>query len=82
MVRAQVQFTEEQLAAIREIAGRDGVSVSQVVREGVDLLLRERRGTSREELVRRSLEAAGAFRSGTGDVSVRHDEYFVEAAEQ
>jgi hypothetical protein len=82
MVRAQVQFTEEQLSALREIAGREGVSVSQVVREGVDLLLRERRGRSREELVRRSLEAVGLFRSGTGDLSVRHDDYFAEVSEQ
>jgi len=82
MVRAQVQFTEEQLAALREIASREGVSISHVVREGVDLFLRERRGPSREELVTRSLEAVGLFRSGTGDLSARHDEYFAEAGEQ
>jgi len=82
MVRAQVQFTEEQLAAVRDIASREGVSISQVVREGVNLLLRERRGPSREELVRRSLEGVGLFRSGTGDLSARHDEYFAEACEQ
>jgi Arc/MetJ-type ribon-helix-helix transcriptional regulator len=72
---------EEQLAAVRDIARKDGVSVSHVVREGVNLLLRERRGPSREELVRRSLEVLGTFRSGTGDVSVRHDDCFAEAGE-
>jgi Arc/MetJ-type ribon-helix-helix transcriptional regulator len=82
MVRAQVQLTEEQLAALRDIASREGVSVSHVVREGVDLLLRERRAPTREELVKRSLEAVGLFRSGTGDLSARHDEYFAEASEQ
>jgi len=46
MVRAQVQFTEEQLAAVRNMARRRGVSVSQVVREGVNLLLREDRSPS------------------------------------
>lgn len=82
MVRAQVQLTAEQLAALRDIASKEGVSVSHVVREGVDLLLRERRAPSREELVKRSLEAMGLFRSGTGDLSAKHDEYFAEASEQ
>jgi len=81
MVRAQVQFTEEQLEAVRKVARRRGVSVSQVVREGVDLLLRENQSPSREELVRRSLEMLGQFRSGTGDLSARHDDYFAEASE-
>ena len=81
MVRAQVQFTEEQLEAVRSVARRRGVSVSQVVREGVNLLLREDRSPSREELIRRSLEVLGTFRSGTGDVSTRHDDYFAEASE-
>jgi len=82
MVRAQVQLTEEQLAALRDIANREGVSVSHVVREGVSLLLQERRRPSREELVRRSLDAVGLFRSGTGDLAARHDEYFAEACGQ
>jgi Arc/MetJ-type ribon-helix-helix transcriptional regulator len=79
MVRVHVQLTEEQLEALRQIARRERVSVSQVVRQSVDLLLRERLRPSREELVRRSLEALGLFRSGTGDLSARHDDYFAEA---
>lgn len=82
MVRTHVQLAEEQLAALREIANKQGVSVSHLVREGVELLLQQRRGPSREELVRRSLEAVGLFRSGTGDLSAKHDECFAEAAEQ
>jgi Arc/MetJ-type ribon-helix-helix transcriptional regulator len=81
MVRVHVQLTEEQLEALRQIARRERVSVSQVVRQSVDLLLRERLRPSREELVRRSLEALGLFRSGTGDLSARHDDYFAEAGE-
>ena len=82
MVRMQVRFTEEQLAALRDIAPKEGVSVSHAVRQGVDLLLRERYGPSREELVKRSLEMVGQFRSGTGDLSARHDDYFAEAGER
>jgi Arc/MetJ-type ribon-helix-helix transcriptional regulator len=81
MVRAQVQFTEEQLAAVRNVARERRVSVSQVVRDGVDLLLEQHQSPSREELVRRSLEMLDMFGSGTGDVSARHDDYFAEASE-
>jgi Arc/MetJ-type ribon-helix-helix transcriptional regulator len=68
MVRVQVQLTEEQLDAVRNVARRRGVSVSQVVRDGVNLLPPDERSPSREEPVRRSLEMLGMFRSGTGDV--------------
>ena len=79
MVRVQVQLTEEQVAALRELAANEGLSVAHVVREAVDLLLRERCGPTREEMVKRSLAAVGMFRSGTGDLSDRHDEYSAEA---
>jgi len=78
MVRMQVLLTEDQLMALREMARAQGVSVSHLVREGVDLLLRQRPGPSREEMVERSLAAVGLFRSGTGDLSARHDGYFAD----
>lgn len=76
MVRRQIQFTDEQLAELRREAERREMSVSAIVREAVDRSLRERHKPSREELIKRSLAAAGRFRSGTGDVARRHDEYF------
>ncbi|MBM3475172.1 MAG: CopG family transcriptional regulator [Armatimonadetes bacterium] len=81
LLRVQVQFTEEQPSALRDIARKEGLSFSHVVREGVNLLLRQQRPPSREELVRPSLEMLGQFRSGTGDLSAKHDEYSAEASE-
>jgi hypothetical protein len=82
MVRTQIQFTEEELAALRREAATRKVSVSAVVREAVDASIAAKgRGPSRDELIRRSLAAVGRFHSGTGDLSLRHDEYFAEAAE-
>jgi hypothetical protein len=80
MVRTQVQLSEDQLQALRQIAAADGVSVSSLVREGVEYVVRARRGVSRAELWQRASELCGAFRSETGDVSVRHDDYFAEDA--
>jgi len=80
MVRMQIQFTEEEVAALRREAAQSHLSISAVVRDAVDTrLARRRREPSREELARRSLEAMGRFRSGTGDVSARHDEYFADS---
>jgi hypothetical protein len=80
MVRMQIQFTEEEVDALRRDAARRHLSISAVVRESVDeCLSRGHTAPSREELVRRSLAAVGRFHSGTGDVSARHDDYFTDS---
>ena len=83
MVRVQIQFTENQSQRLREEAAVRGVSLSAVVRQAVDeTVCAGRARPSRDELLQRSLAAMGRFRSGTGDVSSRHDEYFADAAEE
>ena len=78
MVRTQVQLPEEELARLRQMAAEERVSVSELVRRGVRQVLRSRRRPSREELWKRALKVAGEFSSGRGDISERHDDYFVE----
>ena len=79
MVRMQIQFTEEEIEALRRAAAQRHMSISAVVRKAVDDSLVTSAKPSREELVRRSLAAMGRFHSGTGDVSARHDEYFADS---
>ena len=80
MVRMQIQFTEDEVVALRREAAQRSISVSAVVRAAVDQRLSQGHLTpSREELARRSLAAMGRFHSGTGDVSARHDEYFADS---
>jgi Arc/MetJ-type ribon-helix-helix transcriptional regulator len=50
--------------------------MSDLVRESVDLLLREQ---VRSSAVERALSAVGRFRSGTSDISLNHDDYLAEA---
>jgi hypothetical protein len=78
MVRTQVQLTKEQAAELKRLALERGVSVAELVREGVDRVLRESRSLSREERKRRALTIR-AFPSGVTDLSERHDDYFVES---
>ena len=78
MVRMMVQFSEEQAERLRERAKKQGVSISELVRQGVDRLLVT--PTPDEEVRRRALSVIGCVRSETGDVAERHNEIFAEAA--
>lgn len=82
MVRTQVQFTKEQIEALRAQAAREEVSVSEIVRRAVDAWVRGAAGPSEEELRRRARTAAGRFASGRGDVAAKHDEHLAEAFSQ
>jgi hypothetical protein len=79
MVRTQILLTAEQAEALRELAAREGRSMADLVRTGVDALLRQRRGVGRDELKRRSLAALGRFDSGLPDVGTRHDDHLTGA---
>ncbi len=79
MVRTQIQLTEAQAKALKDAAARQGRSMAELVRDGVEVLLRTQAGPSREELKRRAIAALGRFRSGKSDVSSDHDRYLAEA---
>jgi hypothetical protein len=78
MIRTQIQLAEDQLEWLRTEARSRGVSVSQLVREGVGLF-RAREERFPEERKKRALSAVGRFSSGVADVSERHDDYLAEA---
>ncbi|MBU4403939.1 MAG: ribbon-helix-helix domain-containing protein [Actinobacteria bacterium] len=78
MVRTQVQLTEEQYKKLKKKAAIEGVSMSELVREGVDHVLSTRVGPGDDELRTRALEIMGKFKSGKKDVARRHDDYLAE----
>lgn len=63
------------MARLRAQAAREGVSISALVRRGVDLLIESEASVSRAKRVRRALEAVGRYSSGKRDVAARHDDY-------
>ncbi|MCL5103332.1 MAG: ribbon-helix-helix domain-containing protein [Armatimonadetes bacterium] len=75
MVRAIVQLTESQAKELRERAREQGISVSELVRRGVDLVLRT--GITNAE-VRKRAKAAVGFIKDVPDLSVNHDKYLAE----
>ena len=78
MIRTQIQMEEDQIEWLRAEAGARGVSVSQLIREGITLF-RAREERFPEEKKKRALAAVGRFSSGTSDISERHDDYLAKA---
>ncbi len=82
MVRTQIQLAERDLTALQEMAAELGVSVSELVRRGVNCVLEGRAKPAREDLVAAAMATAGCGHSGLSDLGREHDRYFAEAAEE
>ena len=78
MIRTQIQLTEEQLKNLKRLASKKHVSISELIRQGVNVLIRSGEANI-EDRKKRAIAAAGRFRSGKKDISVKHDEYLTEA---
>ncbi len=79
MVRTQIQLRESQAAFVKEVAAEENISMSEVIRNAIELLRESRQQPSRRELMLRSLEVIGKYSDSADDVSIRHDDYLNEA---
>jgi hypothetical protein len=79
MIRTQIQLTEEQSKRLKAAAARKGVSVAELIRQGIDASLAREAAPLREELAARAIRAAGRFHSAKHDVARKHDGYLGEA---
>jgi len=79
MIRTQIQLSEEQMKSLKRLAAERQVSVAELVRQGVDVVLGAAAGERMEEKRRRAISVAGRFHSGVRDLSTRHDDYVAEA---
>jgi hypothetical protein len=79
MVRTQILLTGPQARELRKLAAAEHRSMADLVRDGVDALLKAHAGGGRDHAKARSLAAAGRFRSGLSDLGTRHDEYLADA---
>lgn len=79
MIRTQVQLTEEQSKALKKMSAQMNISISELIRQGIDFYLRSHGTVNQEERRQRAINAAGRFHSGQSDLSEKHDEYLTEA---
>jgi hypothetical protein len=78
MVRTQVQLTEEQMQALRELSASTGRSIADLVRQGLELYLGARHQPTRDERIQRALQVAGRFASGRHDIGKEHDRHLAD----
>jgi Arc/MetJ-type ribon-helix-helix transcriptional regulator len=78
MVRTQIQLTEEQATRLKSVAAKRGVSMAELIRQAIEMLLDKGAEKSEVELRRRAIEAAGRFHSGKRNVARDHDGYLSE----
>ena len=74
MTRVQVLLREEQDRRLEKLAKRQGVSKASLVRDGVDLILRQNAQDGDEPLLKLIGQAG---RTGIRDASTNHDKYLV-----
>jgi hypothetical protein len=80
MVRTQIQLTEEESEALKREARRTGLSVAEIIRQCVDRYLEQvKAGAAQSPSRLDALKVIGMFHSDATDVSIRHDDYLVEA---
>ncbi|MBM4038696.1 MAG: CopG family transcriptional regulator [Planctomycetes bacterium] len=82
MAQIEVTLADEQRAALEELARIRNVPVAELVKKGIEEVLRSARGRRDPETIRRALEVVGKFNSGLGDLAERHDDYLAEAYEE
>lgn len=78
LVRTQIQLRGQQIAALKQMALQQHVSMSELIRRAVDLFIALPDAGSHQELRQRALAAVGRFHSGHNDVAARHDDYVFE----
>ena len=81
MVRTQIQLTDAQARGLKALAAAEGRSMAEVIRDGVDAILRARGVVDREAVKARSIAALGRFKSGTRHLGSRHDDHLADAFE-
>ncbi|MGV8123795.1 MAG: CopG family transcriptional regulator [Candidatus Xenobiia bacterium LiM19] len=78
MIRTQIQLTEEQAGALKELAARRNESMAELIRQAIALLLQSSHEISREQRIAKAREIAGRFVSEQTDFSENHDAYLFE----
>ena len=79
MVRTQVQLTEEQAEALKQLSAKTGLSIAELLRRSLGPLLRGGVVADEEDRrVRRAVEVIGRFHSGKTDIAAEHDRYLTD----
>lgn len=79
MLRTQIQLREDQSRKLKEMAAEYDVSVAELIRQGIDLLIQSSPEATLEEKRLRATAVIGIADSGITDLATNHDHYLDEA---
>jgi hypothetical protein len=79
MIRTQIQLTENQAQALKQIATSRRLSVARLIRQAVDTMIRSSPLVDPKERHKRAMDIVGKFHSGKRDISKKHDDYLPDA---
>jgi len=78
MVRTQIQLTEKQAKALKQIALDEGISMAEIVRRAIENVVEGKCPPDKDVLKRRAIAAVGSIHSDFTDLSERSDDYLEE----
>lgn len=78
MIRTQIQLTEKQWKVLKELSIARRISMAELVRQSIDLLVQTPEALSMEEIRKTALAITGKYHSGISDISTNHDKYLDE----
>ncbi len=78
MYRTQIQLREDQAKTLKEMAAEYNVSVAELIRQSVDMLIQSDPELTQAEKRQRATEIIGIADSSLDDLSINHDKYLAE----
>jgi hypothetical protein len=78
MYRTQIQLREDQAKTLKEMAAEYNVSVAELIRQSVDMLIQSDPELTQAEKRKRAAAIIGIYESGVTDLSINHDKYLAE----
>lgn len=78
MIRTQIQLTEVLAMQVKQIAAKEHISISELIRRAVAAFI-DSSSTISDDKYERAAAITGQFSSGKNDMAINHDDYFIEA---
>jgi hypothetical protein len=82
MIQTQVELTKKQISGLKKISAKERKSIAELIRQGVDMILKINNAIISDEQRSRAIAVAGRFHSGYSNLSTRHDEHLIEVYEK
>ncbi len=79
MIRTQIQLTEVLAMQAKQIAAKEHISISELIRRAVAAFIDSSSSTISDDKYERAAAIIGQFSSGEENMAVNHDDYFIEA---